>query len=124
MISKACITIGVICAIAGISPPLKGGGTKEGIIINIRSGIIQNQVAMVIKERKVSKPVHGDKKAVMSFAWWPTWVANQLIWLAKYERVYEFRVRRRWVDPSIGHYHFSGFYAVYGKWELISEKKL
>lgn len=64
-------------------------------------------------------PQEGDYKIKRRFAWWPRRVQDKIIWLEKYNQVYEFRTRRRvLIFPGTGLIH----QGVWGGWDLITEQ--
>lgn len=63
------------------------------------------------------KPKEGDQRIDKRFAWWPRRVKNRLIWLESYNKVYEFKVRKR-VIIARWLYHEGHW----GDWDLITEQ--
>jgi hypothetical protein len=76
---------------------------------------------MVLKTVNVENPVDGDLKFTTHFAWLPKKVANQVIWLHKYQRLFEYKVRERYRVYTAMHNSLRG---TWGEWELISEKAI
>jgi hypothetical protein len=67
----------------------------------------------------IQKPTEGDYKIEKRIAWWPKRVENRLIWLEKYKRVHQYRVRQRMVWAA-GYGPIANIVA--GAWDLITEQ--
>lgn len=68
---------------------------------------------------KGPKPEEGDYKITVHFAWWPKKVKEGTIFLEKYKRVHEWRIRVRC------HFISTYFYSVYaGAWDVVEEKRI
>lgn len=73
------------------------------------------------KIKPVKKPQHGDYKIEKHFAWWPVMIDGNKIWLEKYQKVYEFKVkfRRRYYS-----YIKIDWQGTWGEWELIAVQRI
>lgn len=75
---------------------------------------------MIIARKE--KPKEGDLKIKKKFAWFPVWIGDKRIWLERYQRLYEWKVKKRADTPTIGKYVLPTVTGVWGEWELVGEK--
>lgn len=71
---------------------------------------------MLIKT-KAPAPTEGEKKITRHFALFPSSTDDGIIWLEKFERVYEWRYRLRLL-------YGLGFSMICGGWDLISTRRI
>ncbi len=65
------------------------------------------------------KPKEGDQRITTHFAWWPKKVKEGAIWLERYERVYEYTIKKR--------FHMMMYLvidAVLPAWDIIEERRI
>lgn len=75
---------------------------------------------MILKTRP-PEPKDGDVKETKHYAWFPTWVNDQQIWLQGYARSYKYIVKDRQSTPIIGGYILPTVRGKWGEWELVGE---
>lgn len=76
---------------------------------------------MILAKAKPKEPMpkEGDRKGTIHFAWWPKKVTEGIIFLERYERLYEFRTRLR--------VHAIGYLMIMPTmpaWDIIEEKRM
>lgn len=78
----------------------------------------------MILSKKPPEPKNGERKVEKCFAWFPTWVNDQQIWLQHFERVFEYRVKERNTTFFIRGYASYPYKGTWGEWELVKENIL
>ena len=70
---------------------------------------------MILNKRKY--PYIGEYKVVTKYAWLPIWVGDKKIWLQKYQLMYEYRTRRRYLS-------WLRLTVIGTDWDIVGEKVL